>query len=111
MPDAGNTAGQFGLVVGVAIVLAQGLVEVAKAVVKQRNGKRNSTNKVGGLTQEQDRQLFQLFTSHEGNAAIRPDGTRRWWFPDKLLTTQDKILTELRSMNTLLGDVLKERHK
>jgi hypothetical protein len=100
----------FGLVVGLAIVLAQGLVEVTKALLR-RNGKRNG-KPVSGLSPQQDRQLDRLFESHEGNAAIRPDGTRRWWFPDKLLTTQDKILGELRSMNGYLQELLpKDRRK
>ncbi len=111
MPDDGST-GMFGVVVGLAIVLAQGLVEVTKALVR-RNGKRNGKQQqYTGLSPQQDRQLDRLFESHEGHGAIRPDGTRRWWFPDKLLTTQDKILGELRSMNGHLQELLpKERRK
>lgn len=90
------------LELGGVIVLSAGMLQILKAVVLKAMSRNGAVTNRGVLTDKQNMILHDLHTSHLGEGTTRPDGTRRWWFPDGSVDTmiqlQRDTLTEIRQL-------------
>ncbi len=91
---------EVGGIIGVCIVLAQGLIGITKLLINKRlNGKKDDVSPLScnRFPNEQKEQLRRLYDLH---CTFDEDGVPLWFVPRSSLANQAKMVEILNSLST-----------